>query len=168
LPRDIPTVRARWNDIAVQWGHMDFLKSMAGSMVTVVVAGIVLFLVAIGLVGYYQMDPADRTAMWDSLLGGLGTTGRVILWSGVWLVIVALLPVVTFFISAWAGRRDSNLAGAALVMGYTAVDLLVLAWLFDWSIRGAGGWTLFILGGIVAAVYNLFMCDWLAEKTGSA
>ena len=47
---------------------------------------------------------------------------------------------------------------------YTLVEIVLLAWLFSWHIAGATGWTFFILGGLVSAVYNLLVCDWIAEK----
>src|SRR5213076_1452355 len=53
---------------------------------------------------------------------------------------------------------------AALVFGYTALEMLLLAWLFGWSVHGATQWTFMVFGGLLAAVYNLFTCDWIAEK----
>jgi hypothetical protein len=42
--------------------------------------------------------------------------------------------------------------------------MLLLGWLFTWSIGGRTAWTFVILGGLVAAIYNLLTCDWIAEK----
>jgi hypothetical protein len=47
---------------------------------------------------------------------------------------------------------------------YSLLEFFMLLWLFDWSIPGAAAWTFVTVGGLVAAVYNLFTCDWIAEK----
>ena len=47
---------------------------------------------------------------------------------------------------------------------YSLIETLVLAWLFKWHVPTATAWTFLILGGLFAAVYNLFTCDWIAEK----
>jgi FtsH-binding integral membrane protein len=129
---------------------MDFLKSVAGK--------IVVGLVAVGVVAagisWWRMDEASRSAI-------VGGSGRIIGWLGIVLVV----PWVTFFIIARVARMESNAAGALLVLGYTAAEVVLLAWLFDWSIAGVAGWTFFVLGGLVAAAYNIFTCDWIAEKT---
>ena len=41
---------------------------------------------------------------------------------------------------------------------------VALAWLFQWHVRGATGWAFFVFGVLFAATYNLFACDWIAEK----
>ena len=56
------------------------------------------------------------------------------------------------------------LAGGVLVVAYTLIELALLGWLFDWSIAGATAWMFLAAGGLLAAVYNLFTCDWIAEK----
>ena len=55
-------------------------------------------------------------------------------------------------------------AGALLVLGYTTAEAVFLAWLFNWSISGATGIVFFSCATLVAAAYNLFACDWIAEK----
>jgi len=77
---------------------------------------------------------------------------------------VLFLPWASFLVIGRVGRMDNNLAGAALVFVYTALEMLLLAWLFGWSIRGSTQWTFMVFGGLLAAVYNLFTCDWIAEK----
>jgi len=51
-----------------------------------------------------------------------------------------------------------------LVGIYAIAETVLLAWLFHWKIVGSAGWTFLILGGLVAGVYNLLICDWIAEK----
>jgi len=50
------------------------------------------------------------------------------------------------------------------VAAMTAVEAAVLAWLFEWSVSGAAPWVFFAAATLFAGVYNLFACDWIAEK----
>lgn len=128
---------------------MDFLKTTAGKVVT---AALALAVVA-GGISWWSMDQATR----QMLITG---TGRIVAWLGV----VLLLPWVSFLFIGWVGRRDSNLAGALLVGGYTLAELLLLLWLFDWTLPGAAAKTFAAVGLLFAGVYNLFICDWIAGK----
>ena len=130
---------------------MEFLKTVAGK----VTGGLVALGVIVAAISWWRMDPTNRHAI-------VGGTGRILAWLG----IVLILPWATFFVIGRVGKADSNLAGAALVFIYTALELVLLFWLFGWSITGAAQWTFVGLGGLVAAVYNLFTCDWIAEKVG--
>ena len=123
----------------------------AGAAITGMV---VLGVVAAGI-SWWQMDPATR----QSIMAG---TGKILAWA----VGVLVAPWATFFLSTRTAKFDSNLAGGLLVFAYTAVEVVVLAWLFNWSISGAAGWTFVGVGGLLAAAYNLFTCDWIAEKLG--
>jgi hypothetical protein len=128
---------------------MDFLKSTAGK----VIAGLVALGVIAAAISWWRMDEATRA-------GVVGGGGKILGWLG----IVLVLPWVGFPLIARVGRMDSNLAGGLLVVGLTGVEVLFLAWLFGFAISGATAWTFFILGALSAGVYNLFTCDWLAEK----
>jgi FtsH-binding integral membrane protein len=128
---------------------MDFLKTVGGK----VVGGAVALAVIAGGISWFQMDPQSR----HDLMTG---TGRVIAWLGV----VLLLPWATFFMIARVAKADSNAAGAALVFTYTAAEAILLAWLFSWAIHGPAAWTFSAAAVLVAGVYNLFTCDWIAEK----
>lgn len=128
---------------------MDFLKSVAGKIIT---GAVVLAVVAAGI-SWWQMEPATRSAL-------LTGTGRIIAWLGVVLVV----PWAGFFLIGKVARTESNAAGGALVLSITALEAAVLAWLFDWSISGAAPWVFFVAAVMVAGVYNLFACDWIAEK----
>src|SRR5687767_2338449 len=130
---------------------MDFLKTVTGKILT----GLVALAVIAAAISWWQMEPETRSML-------VRGTGKIV----AWVLIVIVAPWATFFLSVRAGKLDSNLAGAALVLTYTAVELALLAWLFDWQIRGAAGWSFVVAGGLLAAVYNLFTCDWIAEKLG--
>jgi hypothetical protein len=126
---------------------------LLGGFIGRVAAGVV----TVGLLGggfaWYQLNP-------DGFHAALGSAGRILAWLGV----VAVLPFATFFLVGRVAKMDTNAAGAALVATYTLIEVVLLAWLFDFSIRGAFGWTLFGLGTLTAAAYNLLVCDWVAEK----
>ena len=128
---------------------MDFLKGVAGK----VVSGLVALAVVSTAISWFQMDEESRAAL-------LRGTGRVFAWLGVVLVV----PWASFFVIGRVARMESNGAGAALVLLITAAEAAVLAWLFDWSISGAAPWVFFVTATLFAGVYNLFACDWIAEK----
>jgi FtsH-binding integral membrane protein len=128
---------------------MDLLKTVTGK----VVAGAVALAVVAGGISWWRMEPATR----EWLLSG---TGKIVSW----LLIVLLVPWPTFFVTTWVARRESNAAGAALVAAYTALEAVVLLWLFDFHVPGATAWTFLTAGVLFAGVYNLLTCDWIAEK----
>ncbi len=128
---------------------MDLLKGVVGK----VVAGAVTLAVIAGGITWWQMDPAARHSL-------LASTGRILGWTGFVLVI----PWATFFVIGWVAKMDTNLSGGLLVAAYTLVESLLLAWLFNWHVAGAAGFTGFGLGVLISAAYNLFTCDWIAEK----
>jgi hypothetical protein len=128
---------------------MDLLKSVTGK----VVAGAIALAVVAGGISWWRMDESTR----QMLLSG---TGRIISWLG----IVLLLPWATFFLTTWIARRQSNAAGALLVAAYTITEAVLLGWLFGWEVPGATAWTFFVVGVLLAGVYNLLVCDWIAEK----
>jgi hypothetical protein len=128
---------------------MDFLKTVTGK----VVSGLVALAVIVCAVSWYRMDPQTK----DSLISG---TGKITSWLGV----VLILPWLSFAIIARVGKMRSNVAGAMLVLGMTLAELVTLGWLFNWTVGGRTAWTFLLLGGLVAAIYNLLTCDWIAEK----
>lgn len=128
---------------------MELLKSLTGRIVS---AALALAVIA-GGISWWMMEPATR----QMLLSG---TGRIV----AWLLGVLLLPWATFFVIGWAARRQHNAAGAALVTAYTLLEGAVLLWLFGWALPGGTAWTFAAVGVLFAAVYNLFACDWIAEK----
>ena len=128
---------------------MEFLKTIGGKIIT----GLVGLAVIAGAISWYEMDPGTR----HQIVAG---TGRILGWLGV----VIVVPWATFFVIGSVARLESNLAGALLVLGYTLVEAVLLAWLFSWGIRGATAVTFFCAGVLIAGAYNLFACDWIAEK----
>lgn len=128
---------------------MDFLKTVGGK----VVGGLVALAVVASAISWWQMEPATRSAI-------LSGAGKIAAWFGVML----MAPWACFFLIGRVARMDSNAAGGALVLGMTAIEAAVLAWLFDWGISGPTGWVFYAAAVLVAGVYNLLACDWIAEK----
>jgi hypothetical protein len=128
---------------------MEFLKTVTGKVVSGAVA---LAVIAAGI-SWWRMDEATRSAL-------LSGTGKIV----GWLLGVLLLPWVTFFVIGRVAKAESNLAGAVLVLAYTLLEVALLGWLFGWSMPGPTAWTFFAVAGLFAAAYNLFTCDWIAEK----
>ena len=48
-------------------------------------------------------------------------------------------------------------------MVITAAEATTLAWMFGWKITGATEWVLYLAAVLICGVYNLFICDWIAE-----
>jgi len=113
---------------------------------------VALAVVAAGI-SWYEMDPGTRHEI---------VSGTVRIFS--WLGIVLMVPWVTFFLIGRVAKLESNLAGGALVAAYTAIEAVVLAWLFSWSLKGPTAVGFFCAAVLVAAAYNLLACDWIAEK----
>jgi hypothetical protein len=128
---------------------MEFLKTIGSKLVGTAA----LLAVIIAAVGWWQMEPAAR----DKLLGG---AGRILAWLGV----VAVLPFAAFALIGRVARMGSNLAGGVLVATFTLLELLLLLWLWDWSISGRTAWTFLAVGVLLAGVYNVLLCDWIASK----
>jgi FtsH-binding integral membrane protein len=118
----------------------------------VLTAGVVLAVATAGL-AWWRVGPETQGEI-------LRTVGRMAGWFG----LVLSLPWATFFLTLWAARADTNAAGAALVVGYTALEVLLLGWLLGFSIGGAGGWVAFTAAVLLAGLYNLLACDWIAER----
>jgi hypothetical protein len=128
---------------------MELLKSVTGKVVSGAVA---LTVVAAGI-SWWRMDEATRQVL-------LSGTGKIVSWLGVVLV----LPWVTFFVIGRVAKLENNMAGAALVLAYTIIETALLGWLFGWSLPGPTAWTFFAVAALFAGAYNLFTCDWIAEK----
>lgn len=135
---------------------MNFLTTITGKIVGGLVSAAV---VGMGITWWF-MEPAKR----EQILTGTGHFfGNVVTVIG-WLLVVGVLPWVTFYFIGWVGSLGHNIAGAILVLGYTAIESVLLAWLFNWSIHGATAIVFFSGATLLAGAYNLFACDWIAEK----
>src|SRR4051812_31914883 len=111
---------------------MEFLKTITGKVIT----GCIALAVIAGGISWWQMEPNTRSML-------VGGTGRILAWLG----IVLFVPWVTFMLIGRIAKMESNLAGGLLVGSYTLLEILVLAWLFQWQINGAAAWTFLVVGG---------------------
>jgi hypothetical protein len=130
---------------------VDFLKSVVGKLVT---GAVVLAVFGAGL-AWYQMSPADRTAITGGSVRIVG-----------WIVLVVAIPWAIMFLIGRVAKMDSNVASGLFVLILTVLEAVGLAWMFRWGISGGGGWTFFAVGVVLAGVYNLLTCDWIAERFG--
>jgi hypothetical protein len=128
---------------------MDFLKTIGGKIVT----GLVAIAVIAAAISWYEMDPTTKHEI-------LLSTGKIVGWFG----IVLAMPWASFFLIGRVAKLESNAAGGAFVALLTVLEAVLLAWLFGWGVKGAMPWTFFIAATLLAGVYNLFTCDWIAEK----
>src|SRR3981081_3009414 len=116
---------------------MDFLKGIAGKLVT----GAVALAVIAAAVSWYTADPSTRSML-------LGGTGRVVSWLGIVLVV----PWARFAVIGRVTKLESNMAGGLLVVGYTIAEATGLAWLFHWNLPGATAWSFWVFGALFAGV----------------
>jgi hypothetical protein len=128
---------------------VEWFKTIIGKVVT---AGLVLG-VAIAVMGWWRMDQETRdTAVQNAT--------RL----GAWGILVLLIPWALFWLIGWVARAESNAKGALLVLGITLAELGWLGFMFGFKNYTAVNWTFFIAAGVVAVVYNLLVCDWIAER----
>ncbi len=128
---------------------MDWLKGIGGKVLTaVLVLG-----VAVAGYGWYEADPATRSMF-------LSSAGKII----GWVLAVILIPWASFLVIGWVARKDSNAAGVMLVGSMTIIEAAGLMWLFDFGLKGGAAWSLAVAAMLFALVYNVFTCDWIAEK----
>jgi hypothetical protein len=129
---------------------MDFLKTVGGK----VASGLVMLAVGAAALAWFETDQPVRDHI-------LQVIGHLLAWTA----LVLVLPWAGFMVIGRVGKMDSNAAGAVLVLALTAVEATALAWAFGWSVHGPSGWIMFLAAVLIAGVYNLFTCDWIAEQT---
>jgi hypothetical protein len=131
---------------------MGWLQGIAGKVVMAVL-GLAVVLAGIS---WWQADPATRSAVIDGIARVVG-----------WAAAVLVLPWASFLLIGWVAKKDSNGAGVALVGALTVIEAAGLWFLFNFHVAGGAMWSMAIAAVLVAAVYNTFTCDWIAEKVHS-
>lgn len=111
-----------------------------------------------GAVIWFWKHPDDLRTIWLTLK-------YVVAWMG----FVLVLPWATFFVTPWVVSKDSNVAAGLMIGGYVLADALFAFGLIG-RITGLGGftWMLLLLGFLAAAVYNLKVCEYQAERLEGA
>ncbi len=128
---------------------MDLLKGILGKIVT----GIVALAVLAGAISWFGLSPEQRSDF-------LQNAGKIAAWAG----IVLIFPFATIFVIRRVGCLESNLAGAILVFTYSAAEIIALIGLLGAPPSGGISWLFLTLGALLTTVYNLLICDWLAER----
>lgn len=80
------------------------------------------------------------------------------------MLVALLMPWVLFWLIGFVARKDSNAASAILVLTLTISEAIMLGVLFGFTNHSATGWMMFGASVLLAGVYNLLACDWIAEK----
>jgi hypothetical protein len=125
------------------------IKSLTGKVVTavLVVGGIII------IIWYFRLTDVQKATIWSTARGTL-----------VWAGCVAALPWALFFVPAWILRFESNLASAAMLVGYLATDIILALVM----VRGheVATWqkAALLFGFLCAAVYNFVVCEFLAGR----
>ena len=124
-------------------------KYVGGKVLGAVLAVAVILVI----IWYWRLPLEDRDALWAMVRGTL-----------LWLGLVAALPWALFFVPARIVRMESNAASAAMLAGYLVVDFGFALYLMNGF--PAGGWhrAILVLGLLGAAVYNLIVCEFLAQR----
>lgn len=121
-----------------------------------VLTAVLVVISAAGIIWFYK-HPEQWDALW-SVIGRLAA----------WLGIMAVLPWAGFPAQKWVVRKDSNLAGAALLGLYLAGDVAAALLLAGGGGHGVLAWMVFILGFLAAAVYNFVVCDFQVTRMEEA
>lgn len=134
---------------------MEAGSTLLGRLGEKVLGWAALGLILLVAVAVYQTPADTKQAIWSGL------------WRSImWLSIVAIVP--------WSARLyirrvlevGENWAGLALIVGLTLVDVLAGWWLMTaWPVSGWAWLT--IIGALgLAATYNYFVTEYLAEISG--
>lgn len=106
-------------------------------------------------------------AMWKppapGLLERLGRTKPLTRFVS-WIAFVAVLPWLTGFATRAIAERKSNALSAALLVGYTAADLVAGLVLSGFRVVGASASVRMLLALVFCAAYNFWTAERIAER----
>lgn len=128
------------------WGTLG--KYVGGKVLT----AILVFATACGAIWFWR-HPEHIRALWDMTKASL-----------VWIGFVLVLPWATFFAVPMARKFDNNIAPAALLVAYAALDAVMALYLAEWRIDGAIACTVVILGLLAASVYNYLVAQTIDDR----
>lgn len=103
---------------------------------------------------WFWRHPDDLRALWS-----------VIRLTLAWLGFVTVLPWALFFLPPMVVKKESNALSGGMLIGYLLLDVLVAFWLAGWHVGSTLAWVVLIAGFLAAGVYNLVVCEYIAERT---
>lgn len=120
-----------------------------------VVTAVVVVGSAIAIIWYWNLPDESKAAMWDTASGTM-----------TWIGIALSLPWATFFIPARVVRVESNSASAVMLAGYFLADAGAAFWMAGGTPDAAWKLGVMIVGLLAVAAYNMFACNFIAERCG--
>ncbi len=129
-----------------------FSKYVGGKVISAVIG--------VGVIGagiWFWNHPEDLAAIWSSIKGAIA-----------WIGFVLVLPWASFFIPVSVVKKESNALAAGMLFGYVVVDAIAAYWLAEWSFENSLTWFVAVIGILAAGVYNLLVCDFVAERVDGA
>ena len=128
------------------WGQI--AKFVGGKVLTAVLA-----VLAFGCGLWAWKHPEEMAAF-----------GHVLKYVVIWIGIALVLPWAAFPLVPWVVKRDSNVAGALLLGGLTALDAGVALLMSGVTQLGTLTWLVLWLGFLSAGVYNFLVCNFQAHR----
>jgi len=113
-------------------------------------------ILVVGVAGagiWFWRHPDDLALIW-----------RVVKYALAWIGFVLVLPWALFFVPPWVLSKESNAAGAIMLVGYLAMDVTVAVLLAGGAGHSFLTWVVLLLGFLAAGVYNYLVCDYLATR----
>jgi hypothetical protein len=108
---------------------------------------------AMVVIWYWQLPAEQKQSIWNAIKYSL-----------IWIGFAAVLPWGLFFVPSLLVRAESNLVSALGLASYLLLDMLAALWLADWHVNGTLAWLVLILGFGCAAIYNLLVSEYLAQR----
>jgi len=126
-----------------------FGQYIGGKVITAI-----LVVAGAGALIWFWRHPEQLAVIWQTIKYAVA-----------WLGFVIILPWAAWFVTTWVVSLESNRAAALMLAGHTLADAVVAFCLIG-RVRGLGmlTWVVLILGFLAAAVYNLKVCEYQAER----
>lgn len=125
---------------------------LGNALVLKIVGGAVLVVGIGALIWWFRLSAEQQAAWWLAVKNTF-----------LWFAFMFALPWGLFFLPGVVARMDSNRMSAALLAGLGLVDLLVLLWLWGWSVGAAVYWVLLMICVLLSTAYNYVVAESLAR-----
>jgi hypothetical protein len=134
---------------------METQSSFLGRIAEKTLGWIVLGLIVAAGIAIWRMDSTLRGDIWSFA------------WrSAVWVVLAAAIPWLARFIMKAVALAGTNWAPLALLAGLVALDLVAAAAVMTGWPTGGWGWSAGLAALGLAATYNYWVTEYLAERAG--